>query len=123
MPDDTERPEELGAAFRRLAQTLLRTGRNRRDLFLLEARDEWRQGCILLLLAGGAALALTMAVAVGTATAVAWCLQAGRPDLLLGLAAVLLVAMLVASVELRRRLRRWHPFSATLAELGKDVAS
>lgn len=122
MPDDTERPEELGTALRRLAQTLLRTGRNRRDLFLLEARDEWRQGCILLL-AGGAALALTMAVVVGTATAVAWCLQAGRPDLLLGLAAVLLVAVLVAYVELRRRLRRWHPFSATLAELGKDVAS
>lgn len=123
MPDDAGMPEDGVAALQRLGQTLVRIGRNRRDLFLLEARAERVRGLGLLLLAGGVALSLAMAVAVATATVVTLCLRAGRTDLLVGLVVVFLGGGLLAFGELWRRLRRWQPFPATRMELRKDVAS
>jgi len=122
MPDDVVDASDGPAVLHRVMRSLLRIGRNRRDLFLLEAQEEWRRGVGLLVLAGTAALATTMAVAVATAAAVAVCLQWGRWDLLVGLTVVYLAGALVAGLEARRRLRGWKPFSATRGELAKDVA-
>ncbi|MEQ1897157.1 MAG: phage holin family protein [Vicinamibacterales bacterium] len=110
------------APVQELAHTLLRIGRNRRDLFLLEARDEGRVCGQLLLLAGGVALCVSMAVMVATVTVVALCLEAGRFDLLFGLVLIQLAGALLAFRELLRRVRRWRPFPITRTELGKDVA-
>ncbi len=111
------------APIQELAHTLLRIGRNRRDLLLLEAREEWRVCGRLLLLAGGVALCASLAMVVATVTVVALCLQAGRFDLLSGLVLMQLAGALLAFRELQRRVRRWTPFPVTLAELGKDAAS
>lgn len=122
MTDEAGVSGDRVAPVQELAHTLLRIGRNRRDLFLLEARDEGRVCGQLLLLAGGVALCVSMAVMVATVTVVALCLEAGRFDLLFGLVLIQLAGALLAFRELLRRVRRWRPFPITRTELGKDVA-
>ncbi len=123
MAEQAVQSEEGVAALRRVGQMLLRIGRNRRDLVLLEAREEWRQCRGLLLLTGGLVLSATMAVVVATVAIVVACLQAGRADLLAGLVLVYLAGALLAFLALQRRLHRWQPFPVTRAELVKDVAA
>ncbi len=122
MTDEAGVSDEGVTPIRELAHTLLRIGRNRRDLFLLEAREDGQVCGRVLLLAGGVALCVSMAVVVATITVVALCLQAGRYDLLAGLVLVQLAGALLAFRELLRRVRRWKPFPMTRAELGKDAA-
>lgn len=107
-------------SLRRLAQTLLAVGQNRLELLLVEAREERLQFFETLLLAG--TVIVLGAITAGTIifTLVALCLHAERFDLLIGLIFLCLAATAVAFWRLRRRLRNWAPFSATLSELKKD---
>ena len=59
---------------------------------------------------------------VATVTIVVLCVRADRLDLLVVLILLYLAATIVACWRLRIRLKKWVPFSATLAELKKDKA-
>jgi len=110
------------ASLRRLLQTLLAIGQNRLELLLVEAQEERLHFFEALLLAGTVIMLGAITLGAVIFTLVALCLQAGRFDLLAGLILACLLATIVAFWRLRRRLRTWVPFSATLEELKKDKA-
>jgi uncharacterized membrane protein YqjE len=108
------------ASLRRLVQTLLDIGRNRLELLLVEVQEERSRLVAVLLLVGLVLILALMTLMVTTVTVIIVCIRAGRLDLVIGVALVLLVATLVAVWRLRVRLKSWAPFAATLAELKKD---
>ena len=55
-------------------------------------------------------------------TVVVLCIRSNRFDLLAGLVLFYLAAASLAWWRVRRNLKRWAPFSGTLAELKKDEA-
>ncbi|HEY5911853.1 MAG TPA: phage holin family protein [Verrucomicrobiae bacterium] len=122
MQEPTNQPAGVFASLRRLLQTVLAIVQNRLELVLVEAQEERLQFFETLLLAG--TVIVLGAITAGTVifTLVALCIHAERFDLLIGLVLVCLLATGVAFWRLRRRLKTWVPFSATLAELKKDKA-
>jgi len=110
------------ASLRRLLKTFFGMIPNRLELLLVELQ-EWRwQFFDALVLAGLVLILALMTLMVATAAIVVVCLRADRLDLVVWLTAFYLVATLVGFWRLRSRMKRWAPFSATLAELRKDKA-
>jgi len=122
MEAPTGQAKGVFASLRQLLQTLIAIGQNRLELLLVEAHEERLQFFETLLLAG--AVIVLGAITVGTVifTLVALCIHAERFDLLAGLILLCLLGTVVAFWRLRRRLKTWTPFSATLSELKKDKA-
>ncbi len=108
--------------LRRLLRTLLSVAQNRLELLLVEAQEERLQFFETLLLACAVVVLGAITLSTLIFTVVALCLRAERYDLVAVLIGLCLVATMVAFWRLRRRLRTWAPFSATLAELKKDKA-
>jgi uncharacterized membrane protein YqjE len=122
MAEPSEPKPGIFASLKRLLRTVLAIAQNRLELFLVELQEEWWRFFDTLLLAGVVLILLLMTLMVATATVVFLCVRAGRLDLLIGLILLYLVATIVSFWRLRTRLRKWAPFSATLAELKKDYA-
>jgi len=110
------------ASLRRLLRTVLDIAQNRLELFLVELQEERWQFFDAMLLVGTVLILAGMTLMVVTVTIVVICLKAERLDLLVVLVLLYLAATIVAFWRLRRRLKAWAPFSATLTELRKDKA-
>lgn len=122
MAEPGERGGGTIASLGRLIRTVLTVAQNRLELLLVEFREQRWQFLNALLLAVLVLLLAAMTLLTATVLIVVVCVKAGRLDLVLGLTAVYLVATVVGGCRLRKRLKNWAPFSATLAELKKDKA-
>jgi uncharacterized membrane protein YqjE len=109
-------------SIQRLAQTGLAIAQNRLELFLVEFQEERLQFFEALLLTGIVLVLGSMTLALVTCTVVVLCVCANRFDLLIGLGLIYLLATVVAFLRLRKLLKNWAPFSASLAEVKKDLA-
>jgi uncharacterized membrane protein YqjE len=121
-----EEPEEstsgVLASLGRLLKTVLAFAQNRVELFIVEWQEErWRFFNALLLVGVVLILAL-MTLMAATTTIVVVCVKADRLDLVVALVLLYLVATIFSFWRLCNRLKKWEPFSATLAELKKDKA-
>lgn len=112
----------LRDSLRRLAQTILGIAQNRLELLLVELQEERLQLVEALLLAGIVLVLVAMTLAVVTCTVVVLCVYADRFDLLACLALLYLGGAVLAFLRLRKHLRTWTPFSASLAQLKKDMS-
>ena len=121
MEPRSGRPQGILGSLRRLVQTFLAIAQNRLELLLVEFQEERRQFFEALLLAGIVLVLGTMTLAVVTCTLVVLCVHFNRLDLLLGLGLLYLLGTIFAFLRLRRHLRDWTPFAATLDELKKDL--
>jgi uncharacterized membrane protein YqjE len=122
MQDRDESKAGVFASLGRLLKTVVAIAHNRLELLLVEMQEERWRFFDALLLAGIVLILAGMTLMLGTFTLVVVCLKAGRLDLLVGLVVLYLVATIIAFWRLRARLKKWAPFSATLAELKKDKA-
>jgi uncharacterized membrane protein YqjE len=108
------------ASLGRLLKTVRAVAQNRLELFLVEWKEErWRFFDTLLLAGVVLILALTTLM-TATITIVVVCVKADRLDLVVALVLLYLAATIFSFWRLRNRLKKWEPFSATLAELKKD---
>ena len=122
MAEPGETTGGIFASLRRLLKTFLGVVHNRLELLLVEMQ-EWRWQFLDVLALGALVLMLAlMTLMVGTAAIVVVCVRADRLDLVVGLMLVYLAGTIVSLWRLRSRLKRWAPFSATLAEFKKDKA-
>ena len=122
MEEPGESAPGVFASLQRLLKTVLAVAHNRLALFLVEAQEErWRFFYVLLLTGVALILALMTLMAV-TITVVIVCMEAERLDLIIALVLLYLAATILAFWRLHHRLKKWAPFSATLAELEKDKA-
>ncbi len=120
METSGEEAQGIVASSRRFVRVLLAVAQNRLDLLLVEAREERARFFGLLLLAGLVVALGFLTLSVVVFTIVVLCVQAGRIDLLAGLALICLAATVVSFLWLRSRLKAWSPFPSTLEELRKD---
>jgi uncharacterized membrane protein YqjE len=117
-----QRRAGIFASLGRLLGTVLAIAQNRLELLLVELQQERWRFFDALLLAGAVLILGGMTLMVATITLVVVCVDAKRLDLLVALTLLYLVATIVAVWRLRTRLKKWAPFSGTLAELKKDKA-
>jgi uncharacterized membrane protein YqjE len=110
------------ASLRRLLKTVVAIAQNRLELLLVEMQEERWRFFDALLLTGAVLILAAMTLMLVTLTVVVVCLKANRLDLLVALMVLYLAATIVGFWRLRLRLKKWAPFSATLAELKKDKA-
>jgi uncharacterized membrane protein YqjE len=122
MEEANESRKGIFTALERLLKTVIAIAQNRLELLLVELREERWRFFDALLLAGGVLILALMTLMLATITIVFLCMKAGRLDLLVVLVVVYLAATIIGWWRLRARLKKWAPFSATLAELKKDKA-
>ena len=122
MAEPSESQPGLFKSLTRLLKTVLAIGQNRLELLLVELQEERWRFFDALLMAGVFLILMLMGLMVATATIVFLCVRADRLDLLMVLILLYLAATIVSLWRLRIRLKKWVPFSATLAELKKDKA-
>lgn len=122
MAEPSESQPGLFKSLTRLLKTVLAIGQNRLELLLVELQEERWRFFDALLMAGVFLILMLMGLMVATATIVFLCVRADRLDLLVVLILLYLAATIVSLWRLRIRLKKWVPFSATLAELKKDKA-
>jgi uncharacterized membrane protein YqjE len=108
------------ASLRTLVRTLIRIGHNRLELLLVEWQEERWRLFEALLLVGLALIFALMSLLVVTMTVVVLCIQAHRYECIAGLFALFLAATGISVWQLRKRLKNWVPFAATLEEIKKD---
>lgn len=119
-PQQTE--DGLLGPAKRVLRTAGRLLESRAELFLLEWKEErLRLGGALLLAAAGAVCAL-LALLLVTFTIVIVFWNDHRIPVLVALTVVYAAGAVGAWVSLRRRLRRWQAFSASLEQIRKDRA-
>jgi uncharacterized membrane protein YqjE len=73
-------------------------------------------------LAGMVLILALMTLMAATIAIVVVCVRADRLDLVVALVLLYLAGTIFSLLGLRARLKKWAPFSATLAELKKDKA-
>jgi uncharacterized membrane protein YqjE len=121
-----EEPEEstpgIFASLGRLLRTVIVIAQNRLELLLVEAQEERWRFFDALLLAGVVLILALMTLMAATITIVVLCVKADRLDLVVALVLLYLAGTIFSLLGLRARLKKWAPFSATLAELKKDKA-
>ena len=121
-----EEPEEstpgIFASLGRLLRTVIVIAQNRLELLLVEAQEERWRFFDALLLAGVVLILALMTLMAATITIVVVCVRAERLDLVVALVLLYLAGTIFSLLRLRARLKKWAPFSATLAELKKDKA-
>ena len=110
------------ASLGRLLTTVLAIAQNRLELLLVECQEERWRFFDALLLAGVVLILALMTLMAATTTIVVICVKADRLDLVVALVLLYLAATIFSFWRLRNRLKKWEPFSATLAELKKDKA-
>jgi uncharacterized membrane protein YqjE len=121
-----EEPEQstpgIFASLGRLLRTVIVIAQNRLELLLVEAQEERWRFFNALLLAGVVLILALMTLMAATITIVVVCVEADRLDLVVALVLLYLAGTIFSLLRLRARLKKWAPFSATLAELKKDKA-
>src|SRR5262249_22835013 len=122
MDPSPGQPQGIFISLQRLVQASLAIAQNRLELLLVEFQEERFQFFEALLLAGVVLVLGAMTLGLVTCTVVVVCVEASRYDLLLGLGLIYLIGTIVAFVRLRKHLKNWIPFSASLAEAKKDLA-
>jgi len=122
MEEPGESTPGFFGSLKRLLKTILALAQSRLELFLVECQEERWRFFETLLLAGVVFILALTTLMTATITIVALCLKAGRLDLIVALVLVYLIATIVSFWRLRNRMKKWEPFSATLAELKKDKA-
>jgi uncharacterized membrane protein YqjE len=111
----------LGSA-KQMLQTLGHLIESRMELFLLELKEERVRlvAVLLLVLAGAICALMTLVLATFTLVVVFW--NEYRIPVLVVLTAAYAAGAIGAFASLRRRLRRWQAFSASLEQIKKDRA-
>jgi uncharacterized membrane protein YqjE len=122
MEEPGESTPGFFASLGRLLKTLLAIAENRLELLLVELREERWRFFDALLLAGMVLILATMTLMAATIAFVVLCVKADRLDLVIALVLLYLAGTIFSFWRLRNRLKKWAPFSATLAELKKDKA-
>lgn len=122
MEPSTEDAPSFSLSLKRLGRTVLGIAENRVELLVVELEAErWRVVDALFLVASVAVLSL-MTMVAGTLALVMFFPPEQRAVVLAAFGAVYLLATLGVFLKLRKRLKNWRSFSATLAELKKDKA-
>ena len=122
MGEPGENTPGVLTSLRRLLKTTLAVAHNRLELFLVEFQEQRWHFINALLLAGVVFMLALMTLMAATITIVFVCLKEDRLDLVVALVLVYLAATIFSLWRLRKRLKKWEPFSATLAEIKKDKA-
>jgi uncharacterized membrane protein YqjE len=122
MEEAGENTPGIFASLGRLLKTILVIAQNRLELLLVEAQEERWRLFDALLLAGVVLILALMTLMAATITIVVVCMEANRLDLVVALVLLYLACTIFSIWRLRTRLKKWAPFSATLAELKKDKA-
>jgi uncharacterized membrane protein YqjE len=122
MEEPGENTPGVFASLGRLLTTVLAIAQNRLELLLVECQEERWRFFDALLLAGVVLILALMTLMAATITIVVICVKADRLDLVVALVLLYLAATIFSFWRLRSRLKKWEPFSATLAELKKDKA-
>ena len=108
--------------MRRLCRIIAAIAANRTELLLVEWQEERLRLVEVLLLAGLVLILALMTLMVATLTIVVVCVMNHRLGLVVALGVIYLLVTIGCYWWLRRRLKSWAPFAATLAELKKDKA-
>ncbi len=105
-----------------MLQTASQLLENRVELFLLELKEERLRlvAALLLALAGGVCALMTLVLLTFTIVVVFW--DEYRIPALVLLSVAYAAGAVGAFVSLRRRLRRWQAFAASLEQIKKDRA-
>ena len=122
MEEPGENTPGVFASLGRLLKTVLAIAQNRLELLLVEVQEERWRFFNALLLAGVVLILALMTLMAATITIVVVCVKADRLDLVVALVLLYLAATIFSFWRLRTRLKKWAPFSATLAEIKKDKA-
>lgn len=120
---EIQQPESgLLGSVRRMLQTLSQLLGNRVELFLLELKEERLRllDVLLLVLAGGICALMALALVTFAIVIALW--DECRILVLISLAVAYAAGAVAVYVALRRRLRRWQAFSASLEQIKKDRA-
>lgn len=122
MEPSTEDAPGFLLSLKRLGRTVLGIAENRVELLVVELEAErWRVVDALFLVASVAVLSL-MTMVAGTLAMVMFFPPEQRAVVLAAFGAVYWLATLGVFLKLRKRLKHWRSFAATLAELKKDKA-
>ncbi|KAB2671603.1 MAG: hypothetical protein DVB31_04355 [Verrucomicrobia bacterium] len=116
--EPTEPPTAV-SSLGRVARLVLATLSNRTELLLVEAQEERQRLLQALLLVAILVTAGTLSLVVVTFTVVAVLWEQRVPTLVV-LSLVYIAATTVAFFRLRRQMRGWQAFGATIDELQKD---
>jgi uncharacterized membrane protein YqjE len=122
MQEAEDKRPGLFASLKWLLKTVGAIAENRLELLLIEWQEERWRFFEALLLAGVIFILALMTLMVVTVTIVVVCLIEHRLGLVVALGLVYLLATIGCYWRLRRRLKGWAPFAATLAEIKKDKA-
>ena len=122
MEEPGESTPGIFASLGRLLKTVLAIAQNRLELLLVEWQEERWRFFDVLLLAGVVLILVLITLMTATLAIVVVCVKADRLDLVVALVLVYLATTILSFWRLRVRLKKWAPFSATLAELKKDKA-
>jgi len=118
---DNARPGLVTSA-KRLLYTLAAIARNRIELLMVELQEERLRFLDLLLLAAAVVVFGLMTLVMLTFAVLLLASEENRLAVTVVITGVYLLAMLLAFWRLRARLKEWSAFSATRAELQKDLA-
>jgi uncharacterized membrane protein YqjE len=120
MEGPAETQPGIFASQKRLLKTILAIAQNRLELLLVEFQEERWRFFEALLLAGLVLILALMTLMVATVTIVVICVSHNQLGLVVGLGVLYLLATIACYWRLRRRLKTWTPFAATIAEIKKD---
>jgi uncharacterized membrane protein YqjE len=120
MESPSESPPGLLASIQRLGRTVVAVAHNRIELLLVEAEEERLRALrAVLLLVFGAVFGL-LALVFGSLTLVMLAGPEHRLAAVLTLFAAYSAATVLTFWSLRRHMRGWQSFAATLKEMRKD---
>jgi uncharacterized membrane protein YqjE len=122
MDESAASPPGLFASLKRLWRTLLAITENRLELLLVELEEERRRAVEAVLLAMALGVLALMTLIVGSLGVVVLFWDHHRVAALTILTLVYFLGACAAYWKLRRHLRNWTAFSASLAEFKKDKA-
>jgi uncharacterized membrane protein YqjE len=120
MAGAEEKKPGVFSSLGRLARVIAAIATNRVELLLVEYHEERLRLFGALLLAGVFIILALMTLMTATMALVAFCVMNDRLGAIGGLVLLYLIATLICYWRLRRRLKKWAPFSTTLDELRKD---
>ncbi len=122
MSDTQQKEGGLLGSVKQMLLTASQLLESRVELFLLELKEERLRvlAALLLVLAGGICALMTLVLVTFTIVVVFW--NEYRITVLVALTGAYAAGAAGAFVALRRRLRRWQAFSASLEQIKKDRA-
>ncbi|HVM51400.1 MAG TPA: phage holin family protein [Candidatus Acidoferrum sp.] len=120
MEGPDEKRRGIFASLNRLVRIVVATATNRVELLLLEWNEERLHLVATVLLVGVLLILALMTLMTATLIVVAYCVKNDHLGIVIGLNVFYLVVTIGCYWLLRRQLRSWKPFAATLAELKKD---